>query len=94
MNYSEVIEKNLKEHLRPSFIRVEDQSHLHAGHAEARRSGGGHYAITIIAACFEGKTHLQRHRMIYNALGGEFSKNIHALAIEAKTEEEGKKSGT
>ena len=52
----------------PCDITVVDESHLHAGHVGAR-DGKGHYRIVVIADVFEGKSIIQRHRMIYSALG-------------------------
>jgi BolA protein len=73
--------------LAPSVLELEDDSALHAGHAGAR-SGGGHYRLTIVAAAFAGKNTMARHRMIYAALGDMMRKEIHALAIQARSPEE------
>ncbi|AWI74553.1 BolA family transcriptional regulator [Parazoarcus communis] len=75
----------------PSLIEVEDDSHLHAGHAGAR-SGGGHYNLHIVSDEFVGKNTVARHRMIYAALGEMMKSEIHALAICAQTAEEAKQS--
>jgi BolA family transcriptional regulator, general stress-responsive regulator len=73
--------------LAPSVLELEDDSALHAGHAGAR-SGGGHYRLTIVAAAFAGKNTVARHRMIYAALDDMMRKDIHALAIQARSPEE------
>jgi BolA family transcriptional regulator, general stress-responsive regulator len=73
--------------LAPSVLELEYDSALHAGHAGAR-SGGGHYRLTIVAAAFAGKNTVARHRMIYAALGDMMRKEIHALAIQARSPEE------
>ena len=56
----------------------------HAGHAGARK-GGGHYNVTIVSAAFENKTLVQRHQLIYAALGDMMKEEIHALGINALT---------
>ena len=66
----------------PSELNIEDQSHLHAGHAGAK-SGKGHFALKIVSASFEGQTLIQRHRAIYAALGELMESEIHALSINA-----------
>ncbi len=71
--------------LSPSRIEIGDDSALHAGHAGAR-DGGGHYRLTIVASAFAGKNTLQRHRIVYDALGDMMKKEIHALAIKALPE--------
>ncbi|MCR4337329.1 MAG: BolA family transcriptional regulator [Candidatus Omnitrophica bacterium] len=85
MDVKEKIKKILKEKLEATIVEIEDQSQLHAGHQEARRSGGGHYVLTVVSSHFEGKTPLQCHRMVYQALGDQMKKDIHALSIKALT---------
>lgn len=70
--------------LAPVRLELDDDSHLHAGHAGAR-SGGGHYRLVITSAAFAGKNTVARHRMIYDALGELMGRDIHALAIQAET---------
>jgi len=79
--------------LQPESLAIEDESALHAGHAGAR-SGGGHYRLTIVANCFEGKNTVARHRLIYGALGEMMRTRVHALAIRALTADEAKTQPT
>jgi BolA protein len=81
------IENRLRETFTPAQVTVRDDSRLHAGH-EGAKSGGGHFAVTIVSALFEGKSALQRHQMIYQALGDMMRKDIHALSIRALTLDE------
>jgi BolA protein len=76
------IERRLREALQPEMLVVEDESHLHAGHAGAR-DGRGHFRVTIVAAAFAGQPMLARHRAVYAALGDLMRTDIHALAIDA-----------
>ncbi|MBI3602206.1 MAG: BolA family transcriptional regulator [Candidatus Omnitrophica bacterium] len=76
------IEKILRERFQPQFLQVIDQSPQHAGHVGAQQ--GGHFTVQIVSKVFEGKTLLDRHRMVYEALK-ELRSHIHALAIRAKT---------
>lgn len=83
-----VIEQRLRAALAPLRLEVEDESAKHAGHAGARE-GGGHYDVTIVAAQFAGKSLLQRHRLVYDALGEAMRKeDIHALSIHALAPDE------
>jgi len=66
--------------LEPETIDVLDDSASHAGHAGAR-SGGGHYELTIVSARFAGRARIERHRMVYAALGPLMQQQIHALAL-------------
>jgi BolA protein len=72
--------------LEPLRLEVIDDSALHAGHAGARE--GGHYRLLIVSPLFSGKTTLQRHRIIYDALGELMRSRIHALSIRSLTPEE------
>ena len=88
MNTPQKIQKILQEKLSASKIEIIDQSHLHAGHSEAKISGGGHYSVMVVSEMFKNKTTLQRHRMVYQALSEELKISIHALAIRAYSTDE------
>jgi BolA protein len=79
---TELIRRALTEAFTPELIEIIDNSAAHAGHAGAR-SGGGHYHITIVAEAFDGKSLVQRHQLIYKALGDLMKQEIHALGINA-----------
>jgi len=87
MGTPEVIVSRIREHLSAESVEIEDQSHLHAGHAGAA-GGGGHYEVTIVASCFKGLNTLARHRLVYEAVGELMKKEIHALSIQAYSAEE------
>ena len=76
------IREKLEHAFDPVTLEIEDQSHLHAGHAGARE-GKGHFQVDIIAHEFAGKTPIKRHRLIYEALGDMLETDIHALTIHA-----------
>lgn len=79
-----MIRERLTQALAPDQIDVQDDSAQHAGHAGAQ-SGGGHYTVVIVSSRFTGKSLVERHRMIYDALGEAMRHDIHALVIRAKT---------
>lgn len=68
-------------------IEIDDESHLHRGHAGAQ-TGKGHYKLRLTAASFQGHTSIARHRMIYAALGELMNTDIHALTISARSPDE------
>lgn len=74
--------------LQPVTLEVVDDSHRHAGH-EGARDGRGHFTVRIVSPVFAGKAPLARHRAVYAALGEMMQTDIHALAIEASTPDEG-----
>ena len=81
------IQARLEAAFSPSHLQVKDQSHLHAGHAGAR-DGMGHFEATIIADAFSGKSRIERHRLVYAALGSMMQSDIHALKINAYSPDE------
>lgn len=64
----------------PLNLTVEDDSALHAGHPGAA-GGGGHYTVRMTSAAFEGKSRVERHRLVYDALADLMLRDIHALAL-------------
>jgi BolA protein len=80
----DLIKTRLTDALNPQKIEVADNSQAHAGHA-GTQSGGGHYHVRIVADAFTGKSLVQRHQLIYKALGDLMKQEIHALGIEAFT---------
>lgn len=74
------IEDVLRAALAPQSVRVEDDGHLHVGHAGA---GGGHFTVHIVSEKFQGLSSIARHRLVYDALRHLMADGIHALAIHA-----------
>ncbi|NNM74611.1 BolA family protein [Enterovirga aerilata] len=71
--------------LRPLELTIEDESHLHAGHAGWREGGETHFRIDVVSEAFAGKSRVERHRMVNAALADAFGPNgLHALAIRAR----------
>ncbi len=53
---------------------------------------GDHYAATVIAECFRGKSRVQQHQLVYQALQGRMGGVLHALALETGVPAEGSRS--
>ena len=81
------IEERLTSAFSPSTLRVKDQSHLHAGHAGAQ-DGKGHFDVHIVSGQFAGHSRIERHRLVFEALGEMMDTDIHALKIQARTPDE------
>ena len=76
------IEAALREALAPLSLEVQDDSHLHAGHAGARE--GRHFSVRVTSERFNGLSRLARHRLVYDSLRDLIPRGIHALAIDAR----------
>ncbi len=81
------IRKALEATFEPRQLEIDDDSHLHAGHAGAKE-GKGHFSVRITAEAFSGQSLIKRHRAVYAALGELMETEIHALAIDARAPEE------
>jgi len=79
MTTIEAIEDALRSRLTIAHLEVVDDSWRHAGHAGAA-AGGGHYIVTVVSPDFAGKSSVERHRMVYDALGV----HMHALALTTR----------
>jgi BolA protein len=85
MTVKDIISKKLHEAFAPERLDVIDESHLHEGHAGHQPGGETHFRVNIVSAGFEGKSRIERHRMINAALAAELAGPIHALALKAQT---------
>ena len=85
MTVKDIISKKLQEAFAPDRLDVIDESHLHEGHAGHQPGGETHFRVNIVSAGFEGKSRIERHRMINAALAAELAGPIHALALKAQT---------
>ena len=85
-----LLRAKLTEGLSPERLEIEDEGHLHAGHAGAREHGGGHYRVTVVSSAFEGMGSVARHRKVYALLEDELKSRVHALALTTLTPAEAK----
>src|SRR6184192_2630375 len=86
MSTRDAIINKLREAFVPESLDVADESHLHEGHTGHRPGGETHFRVYIVSPAFEGKSRIERHRMINAALAG----SVHALAISAQAPGEAK----
>jgi BolA protein len=77
----------VQDRLRPQRLEIRDDSAAHAGHAGAA-DGKGHFRLLVVADCFSGRTLVQRHRLVHDALAELLRDEIHALALVTKSPEE------
>ena len=88
MSVAETIRAKLESAFAPEALEVQDESHLHEGHAGARPGGQSHFRIRIVSAAFEGQSRLARQRAVNAALRDELAGPVHALAMTALTPSE------
>jgi BolA protein len=76
----------LQRELKPLSLDIHDDSASHAGHAGARE--GGHFRVELVAEAFQGRSQLERHKLVYAAVAPLMGRGVHALSIVARTPEE------
>ena len=81
MSRAERIRVAIEAGLSPRRLEIVDDSGRHAGHAGARPDGETHYAVTIVADAFAGKSRVNRQRLVYDLLADEFRTGLHALQL-------------
>ena len=89
MSLKNWISATLQERLHPISLSVVDESYRHVGHAGWREGGETHFSIDIVSTAFAGKSRVERHRIVNEALSDAFQRGLHALAIRARAPEEG-----
>ena len=91
MKIADHLTEDLKATLAAEHVEVHDESARHRGHAGALE--GGHFNAVIVSARFEGLGPVERHRVVYAALGDLGERRVHALALRTYTPDEWKRMG-
>src|SRR6478609_8273772 len=81
MSTRDTIINKLREAFLPESLDVADESHLHEGHAGHRPGGETHFRVYIVSRAFEGKSRVERHRMVNSTLAAEHAE---AAAVESE----------
>jgi len=68
------IESMIKEAIPDAQVKIEDL-----------RGDGDHYAAYVVSTAFKGKTRVQQHQMVYQALRGHMGNELHALALQTSS---------
>ncbi len=84
MSVADTMRRKLVARFAPLRLDIIDESHRHAGHAGDRPEGETHFAVTIVAAAFAGKSRVERQRLVYETLAAELQTRVHALSLRAR----------
>lgn len=88
MSVEDRIREKLTKAFAPLALEVANDSDRHAGHASSPGTGESHFTVKVVSRAFSGKSRLERHRMVNEALAEELAGKIHALAVSAHAPEE------
>jgi stress-induced morphogen len=67
------IERLIKERFPDALVSIDDLA-----------GDGDHYAATVVSESFRGKSRVEQHKMVYDALKGQMGGALHALALKTK----------
>lgn len=81
MSVEQRIREKLMVALEPTRLDVINESQMHAGHRSSPGTGESHFRVLVVAPAFAGKSRVERHRLVTEALKGEVGGAIHALAL-------------
>ncbi len=67
--------------LKPTRLDVINESELHAGHRNSPGTGESHFKILVVSEAFQGRSRVERHRLVNELLKEELAGGVHALAL-------------
>lgn len=83
MTIEQAIHEKLMLALNPVRLDVINESELHAGHRSSPGTGQSHFRVLVVSEAMRGKSRVERHRIVNEALAAELRGGVHALAIKA-----------
>ena len=83
MSTEQTMREQLMIALEPTRLDVVNESHLHAGHAGSPGTGESHFRVLVVAKMFEGRSRIERHRLVNDAVASLLRSKVHALAVQA-----------
>jgi BolA protein len=88
MSVEATMREKLQATFQPTRLDVINESHLHAGHRTSPGTGESHFRVLMVSPVFAGKSRLQRHRLVNEALAAELKGKVHALALDLRAPDE------
>lgn len=83
MRRADRIRSLLQAALQPESIDVVDDSAAHAGHG-GFDPDGSHFRVRLVSGRFAGRSRVERHRLVYDALASMMRRDIHALVLDLR----------
>lgn len=77
------LRQHLMTTLEATHVAIDDHTPEHAGHPAS--AGRAHLALTLVSSCFEGRSPLDRHRLVHRAIQADMASWIHAVTLKTHT---------
>jgi BolA protein len=84
MRVQEIITQKLQAALEPTYLSVENESHMHSVPAGSET----HFRVVVASKAFEGLSRVRRQQKVYGILGDELKTGVHALGLQTFTPDE------
>ncbi len=84
MTMAERIHRSLTAAFQPTFLDLVNESHLHS----VPKGSETHFRLVLVSTAFEGKSRVQRARLVHEALESELKSGVHALTQRLHTPDE------
>lgn len=82
MTITDRMNEKLTAALSPLRLLIVDDSHKHEGHSGWREGGQTHFRVEIVSPQFDGKSRVERQRLVYSLLAEELADTVHALQLK------------
>ena len=82
------LRQRLETELQPTHLELHNDSARHEAHVAAGKHGGAHFQIVVVSAKFANESLVNRHRMVYGAVGDLRDSQIHALSMKTLAPDE------
>eukprot|EP00056_Hartaetosiga_gracilis_P022367 m.29844 g.29844 ORF g.29844 m.29844 type:complete len:110 (+) comp9604_c1_seq2:62-391(+) len=89
MKMEALITERITTALKPTFLSVVNESYKH----NVPKGSESHFSVTVVSPLFDGKSPLQRSRMVNGLLKDELATSIHAFSVKARTPQQWEKDG-
>ena len=81
MTVAQTMRDKLSSAFEPVLLDLKDESHKHESHAGHDGRGESHFRLTLVSDAFDGKSRVERQRMVHKVLAAELADRVHALAL-------------
>ena len=82
MSLENTIDKKIKEHFRPNFLKIINFSDQHKNHYDRDNQDTSHIKIIIVSDTFKDLSRIDRERKVHKVLMNEIKDQIHSLRLK------------
>lgn len=80
--------KRIRDTLSPTHLSLQNHTEAHKGHTKSKKSGGAHYAVSVVSEMFSGLDLKARQQWVMSLLKDQIGSTIHAIQMELRSPSE------